>query len=190
MQDISLHAFFDFKIQASISHIFKAMYIVILLYIPAEFSCSKGSTLQMINYIFLILWKYLEFVLKKNESKRQILQNCYCSHWSINFRPFKARVEWIGKKNKSNSRAKVGMSTALGTLFKERSSKIRTVISFLPAAQWLTTDLSFQNKIVYKIVLILGVYRSTLKITAIILKTQAYLLLLLSTEEKNYFVAR
>lgn len=77
------------------------------------------------------------------------------------------------------------MSTALGTLLKERSSKIRTVISFLPAAQWLTIDTFFQSKIVYKIVLILGVYKSTLKITAIILKTQVHLLFLLSMEKKK-----
>lgn len=102
-------------------------------------------------------------------------QNCYFSHWSLNWQPLKARVEWIGKE-KSNSRAKVGMSTALGTLFKEHSSKIRIVISFLQAAQWLSADIFFESNIVYEIVLILEVYRSTLKITAIILKTQAFLL--------------
>lgn len=45
------------------------------------------------------------------------------------------------------------MSTALGTLFKEHSSKIRIVISFLQAAQRLNTDIFFQSKIVHKIVL-------------------------------------
>lgn len=77
------------------------------------------------------------------------------------------------------------MSTALGTLFKEHSSKIRIVISFLQAAQRLNTDIFFQSKIVHKIVLILGADRSTLKITRMILKTQAYLLFLFSLEENK-----